>query len=177
MTPSDYPRPDAAKPKPAPASPLQIIYLVGVAVLAVMIVYDYVRSAPPLSLQSNCLAKVKLMTSACLEYAIDNDDNLPTASRWMDLTQGYGHGRTLTFHDPKVPTSKGYGYAFRAVASRRKITSLTHPAKYVLVFDSAILSRNAAGEPASAPEPGRHGGTNNFGFLDGHAESIKASSQ
>jgi len=120
----------------------------------------------------SCMSHVRSLVHGALAYSQDYDDRLPDEGRWMDLEMPYVK-REREFHDRWGLADGLYGYAFRRSASGKMLDSFDSPAKFELVFDSTLLQRNAHSETSTLPKPGRHGGFDSIGFLDGHAKSLR----
>ncbi|MCC6446330.1 MAG: hypothetical protein IT210_23110 [Armatimonadetes bacterium] len=57
--------------------------------------------------------------------------------------------------------------------NRKSCNDLSDPTDYVMLMESDLNQRNAAGDHhALAPEP-RHSGGDNYAFADGHAKWIR----
>ena len=67
-----------------------------------------------------------------------------------------------------------YGYAMNAALSSTKRSAVTDPTATPLLFDSTILTKNAASGIDTLPKPGRHNGGNNVAYTDGHARRVAA---
>jgi prepilin-type processing-associated H-X9-DG protein len=143
--------------------------------LLAAVLFPVFRQARVAAIREGCIYNVKQLSAGMLMYAADHDDGLPPAGAWMDDIARYTRGRQDVFTCPSVrresPGSCGYAMNLAvSVALRGAIASgSTTP----LVFDSTILSRNAADGPDSMPSPGRHGGKNTVGYVDGHVAAVQ----
>lgn len=120
------------------------------------------------ALQSSCLSNLKQIALGMLMYAQDHDEHLPDAATWMDDVQPYTAGEAL-FRCPGAPHLP-WGYAMNASLSKRNLAEIAMPVNTVLVCDSDIGTRNAAGGPEIVCVPPRHDGGNNYAYVDGHAK-------
>ncbi len=118
--------------------------------------------------RTECLANVKNLNLALLIYAAEHDQHLPPADRWMDELARYTVDREM-LRCPHAPELE-YGYAFNAHLSGVNLDDIDNPAEIVLIFDSNLGTRNAAGGPEAVADPPRHNHGNNYGFADGHGE-------
>jgi len=121
------------------------------------------------------LSHAKQIGIAAIMYSGDNDDRLPSATRWIDQTSSYkgaGIDWEMTCRSPKAyeENHTSYGFAFRRSLSAHDVNKIDDLTTRVLIFDSTILTRNASSELDTLPKPGRYDGTNIIGFADGHAK-------
>ncbi len=119
--------------------------------------------------RNDCLSNVKNLNTALLIYAAEHDQHLPPADRWMDELARYGAVMADLLRCPGAPDLE-YGYAFNANLSGVNLDDIDNPAEIVLIFDSNLGTRNAAGGPEAVADPPRHNDGNNYGFADGHSE-------
>jgi len=150
----------------------QIIACVVIVVLLGAVFWPVDTGERPISSGVRCLSNVKQMALGLLMYSGDYDSKMPKADRWMDSIKEYAKFEGI-FHDPAMIEPGEYGYAFRKSASGLNADKVPKQEDYAVIFDSRLLQRNAHSELWSLPKPGRHSGSNNIGFLDGHAKSIK----
>ncbi len=120
---------------------------------------------------SRCVSFTKQCLLASLMYADDYDDRLPLVVRWGDILQPYAKSEEMLKDVEGIPKGT-YGRAFRKSASGIAAKSVKSPQGYVLIFDSTLLSRNAASELGTLPHPGRHHGKDIVGYLDGHSKAL-----
>jgi len=174
MSTVEYPRPkhDEVKKRGALESPIVIGGVGFMFVVCLAAVLMPVGSgAPHTAKAAACLSNLKQTTLNCLMYSADYDDKLPAAEKWMDDLKAYTKNEGL-YHEPEFSGSDRYGYAYRLEASLRKVSDITDQDKYILDFDSELTQRNASSSLKTMPRPGRHGGRDCVGFLDGHAKAI-----
>lgn len=107
------------------------------------------------------------MAIALSMYAEENDDRLPSAERWMDLTKKDIWGGRDIFRCSELRREKGFGYAMNSSLSGVSIASVSDPSSTPLVYDSSNLSWNAHDPFKSTPNPKRHRKGNMVGYLDG----------
>ncbi len=117
---------------------------------------------------TECLSNVKQIAVAFLMYASDNVGDLPPADTWMDEILPYMMNEEM-LRCPEAPEQE-YGYAFNANLSEAGPFAIDNPSEIVLIFDSNLGTRNAAGGPEAVADPPRHESGNNYGFMDGHAK-------
>lgn len=117
---------------------------------------------------NECLSNVKQIVLGFLMYAQDHDEHLPPADKWMDEMYPYMRNEEI-LRCPEAP-ELGYGYAFNADLSGANLDEIDNPSEIVLIFDSRLGTRNAAGGPEALADPPRHNDGNNYGFVDGHAK-------
>ncbi len=145
-----------------------LISILLLLVLAAML-FPLTMSDGRYSPRTHCLSNLKNSALGCIMYASDYDDRMPMADQWADLTSKFRRSEGV-LHDPALGKNE-YGYAFRNRASSMAISSVKKPMSFILMFDSTVRGRNAQSELWSLPYPGRHSGSNNGVFLDGHAKS------
>ena len=121
--------------------------------------------------RTQCLSNIKRSVLALSLYATDHDDRLPPSNDWMDAI-------ATQIGPEDMPSCsalwvngkpKGYGYAMNRFVSGQR---LSKDVQIPLVYESTQTKRNASGYLLDMPNPGRHGGRNNVGFMDGHVKSL-----
>ncbi len=144
----------------------------GIALAVLLVTYGaiqrliHIREEP---FQRTCLANVYTLSHSMLLYSSDND-GFPATESWMDDIFQYLEPTSSlgALHCPAVgDAEKEFGYAMHITISGRKPSSLPDPSFEPIVFDSSLLSRNAASEQVLEPRFSRHGGQM-FGYADGH---------
>ena len=148
--------------------------------LLIAILYPVFEHGRGVSNSFACLTNVKFLAIAGEMYAEDYNGRLPPAPQWMDATFPYvkdyqvyscpvvsENQPSQDAHSP-VPKNAHFGYSFNPVYSCRKTGSFTNPTGAPLIYDSTYLFWNAAGPLNTLPNPGRHHGGNNIGFVNGH---------
>jgi prepilin-type processing-associated H-X9-DG protein len=112
-----------------------------------------------------------------LMYSQDYDEILPAANRWMDLTSPYRKSE-LSLHCPSAAQSSTdlYGYSYNRGVSGHSLATVADPRTTIMNYDSSNLARNASDPISTLPNPGRHTGGNNTGYVDGHAKYQHAAS-
>lgn len=120
------------------------------------------------ALATASLSNVKQIVLAVLIYAQDHDEHLPPADKWIDEIMPYVRNEQL-FRCPAAPDLE-YGYAFNAGLNAVKMEDITRPSEIVLIFESNLGTRNAAGGPEAVSDPPRHDVGNAYGFVDGHVK-------
>jgi type II secretory pathway pseudopilin PulG len=118
-----------------------------------------------------CMNNVKQLNLAIMMFANDNNEQLPTPSRWCDDIQRYVGGAASVFHCA-AQTGHECSYAFNASLADKKLSDVTAPAQTVLVFES-----NGGSNRAGGPEIAARNHRGDFvcvGFADGHAEIVQA---
>lgn len=129
-----------------------------------------VLAKPPVYRPFTCVSQVKQIGLNCIIYAGDYDNLLPKGKGWMDALAPYAKAEQF-FHDVYGVKPSEYGYAYRNVASGMNESKVKKPEEFELVFDSTLLYRSAVSGLWSLPRPGRHGGNDTIGFLDGHVKA------
>ena len=122
---------------------------------------------------ATCKTHLKQLAAGVSLYIEDWGDRLPPANLWGDQT-----ARRLPPGEQSIdfrcPASRnGYGYAFNESLDRARLADMDDPAAMVLLFDSGVSARNAAGDERLLPHPGRHSAYfNNVAFADGHVHQV-----
>lgn len=122
-----------------------------------------------------CPENLKRLYTAARLYADSWDDMLPPPDVWMDRITEYAQD-TSVFRCPAVAQGSAdrYGYAMNRDAGARALWEISAPADVPAFYDSTSLGRNANDAYSSLPVPGRHGGSNNVVFLDGHVKAVES---
>ncbi len=152
----------------------------GFILLLLSIIYSIFFEQPISPRRITCQSNLKQLWMGSEMYAQDYSGRLPPAPQWMDATFPYvkdyqvyscpvvsENQPSQDAHSP-VPKNAHFGYSFNPVYSCRKTGSFTNPAGAPLIYDSTYLFWNAAGPLNTLPNPGRHHGGNNIGFVNGH---------
>jgi len=167
----EYPRPKETK-APADVPIILSRVLLGLAIplfLTALIIPIFAKakyySGPA------CISNVRQIAGGFGMYAADNDDALPNSAHWMDSIQTGGWKGERGLHDEQALGTKVYGYAMRDSASELRISKVDAPDRFIIDFDSNLLGRSAHSDLSTMPQPGRHHGRDNMGFLDGHSKS------
>jgi prepilin-type processing-associated H-X9-DG protein len=132
-----------------------------------------------LDISKNCTQSLAEIYKGFEHYAGINDA-LPPAEKWLDEEDFLGGVQANEWlHCPAVSSRKDakYGYAYNEALAGHKLSGkslkeMPDAAKTPLVFDSDNLAKNAHDKLTSLPKPGRHGGTNNILYCDGHIEAV-----
>jgi hypothetical protein len=133
------------------------------------------------AIAASCSSNVKMQALGMLMYAQDYDEVLPPAQPWMDLTEPY-RKREDVLHCPAAVKERAdaYGYAYFSHLSQKALEDVSSPETTPMLFDSTILTRNAADSGGSfAISPPRHGQMSTgpaamMGFVDGSVKPISA---
>ena len=144
---------NSSQPEPFPllAWCLAIATIVGAFLLAKSI---YVRTNETNATEA-CFGNLEQIGVSAYMYAADYDNRYMDATHWVDLLEPYvPDGRESCLHDPGA--TGGYGYAFNKRMDRTAGDKIQDPVSLIMVFDSADLTRNAAGTSEVFPNPGRH---------------------
>ena len=140
------------------------VFLLFVAVSAFFPLFAMGHPASPGSL---CVSRLKQQAIGLLIDAGDHDERLTPRAAWMDAIQPYVRSETI-LRDPEGPKG-GYGYADAALsATETPKAAATTP----MVYDSTDPARNASDRFTSLPNPGRHRGTNNVAYAEGHVRRV-----
>jgi len=67
-----------------------------------------------------------------------------------------------------------YGYAISSSLDKKKIEGVDTPMTTVMHFETTDLVRNAQGDPATSPNPDRHGKGRTETYVDGHAKFVRS---
>ena len=144
------------------------------AILFAAILFPAFAEARKSAQGNRCMSNLKQIGVSMAIYSGSNDDRLPIANTWVDDMTKIG-GRPRQLHCPSVGglRSPDYGYAFNKDLSGKKVHQLE--ASRELIFDSTLLSKNAAGGLDTLPIPGRHikgsKPMNHILHIDGSVES------
>lgn len=112
-----------------------------------------------------CMANIKNIYGAMAIYSEDVGGRLPPDSVWSDVLTPYAKSKD-SFNCPSVPK---FGYAMNSELGPVDKAKVPTPEKTVLVFDSAVIAKNASDKPVNLPSPPRHEGKNVILFVDGHS--------
>jgi hypothetical protein len=116
-----------------------------------------------------CTRNLKGLSTAVAIYANDWDETLPPARAWGDQVAA-----RLPRNEPDVfrcpAAGSPYGYAFNRALDGLSLARVEHPADTVVVLECDAANRNAAGDQASVPRPGRHVGNSIYAFVDGQVK-------
>jgi hypothetical protein len=127
-----------------------------------------------------CLQNLRSVAAAQAMYSVDNMGKLPPAT-WMDATLPYLKKDVGAIGCPSVRNEKReeYGLAMNESVVGKMMGSLGDLGNTPLIFDSALLHRNAVGDISTLPNPGRHNKPsadeqytregNHVAFVDGSA--------
>jgi prepilin-type processing-associated H-X9-DG protein len=122
--------------------------------------------------RADCLNHLKTMAISFQFYANDHDDRLPPRDEWLTQLEPYTE-YPATPHCTVVKDPDLYGYSFNSGLEFARQSTIKAPQSTPLIYDSENLARNASDPFASLPTRGRHGGSNNVCYADGHARSLK----
>lgn len=126
---------------------------------------------------SICYGNMRELASMVYIYAEDFDDQYAPAKTWTEALSPYTARAKDVFACPTVESdltpNKPYGYAYNDGVAGRKMGSIKSPANTVAIFESNRFERNLQGGKDLLAIPGRHGGSNNIAFADGHAKALK----
>jgi hypothetical protein len=151
-----------------------------VAFLGFQLYLDSQNPRSPSRQSEDCISNVRRLATACLTYAADNDNVLPSASIWMDLAKislsptHPKEGSLDVFRCPSVaksPSPLEYGYAYSDQA-KGSLNAIRNPQTTPFIFDSSDLGWNAHGTIDLLPVPPRHR-ANTVAFGDGHTKAFK----
>jgi len=110
--------------------------------------------------------RMGILANALLLYSNDHDDFLPLPNTWVDALTPYVTD-AAAFNSPAVGT---WGYALNDEVAGRSRTAFD-PITTLALFDSTVIERNATAPIYTLPNPGRYGGRNTIGRLDGTADT------
>ncbi len=126
-----------------------------------------------------CPENLKMIYFSFAQY-VDGNGSLPKADKWMDNEEIASKiQKDEWLHCPEVSNRKDdkFGYAYNdAIAGRdmrgKKLSEMPNAATTPLLYDSSNLSRSAHDPFKSLPSAGRHAGSNNVLYCDGHVELV-----
>ncbi len=126
-----------------------------------------ITTQPTLYQQS--VQRMKRLNVAMQIYTSDYDGYFPLANRWVDSLVAYTKTE-VPFHSPlpELSDPKSFGYALNIEVAGVSMFSLSNPATTLTLFDSTVLSKNAAVSTSTTPNPPRYGTKNTLGYADGH---------
>lgn len=148
--------------------------LIAVGAAVLFPVFSQARLA---AIRTKALSNVKQSALSVIMYSADNNDKLPEGDKWMDAVESYARNPSV-FRSPLAAklAPDAYGFAFRQELSKKKTTGMADAAKWIMVFDSTLLTRNACSGLETLPNPPRYGGgysaKNVAAFADGHAKTL-----
>jgi len=156
------------------ATALMLLALLGLWQVGMMAGAEAAAGADAEALQAKCVSQMKQLGQALAMYAIDYDDLRPPADRWCDVTYPYIKAWEL-HHCPVDPAA--FSYAMNHKLSRVSESKVVDVSHTICLYESSTGRKNECdqhGSPGdSVPDPPRHQGGNNFGFVDGHAKWLK----
>ena len=122
--------------------------------------------------QSGCLSSIKQISLAFLIYENDYDSHLPPlGSNWNSILKEYKIGDGM-LHCPNVENSKDPTYALNKNLAGLNVNNVKNPENTILIFESKP-GKNLFGTSELLPKYPRHFDGDEYGFLDGHAKSMK----
>lgn len=158
---------------------LAVLAVAGCACVAVLaaVLFPVFSQARFAAQRSIAVSNLKQSSLAVIMYSSDWDDRLPPGMSWVDATFPYAKNDQIYRSPAATKVDKAaYGFAFRKELGLKKIASYRDADRWITIFDSTILSRNATSSLGSMPVPGRYGSgtntSNGVAFLDGHARSL-----
>lgn len=149
---------------------VQVSAILGILAILSAILYAAIV-LPPYGCRSDAsLSNVKQMSTATILYAIDYDERLPVADRWMDDLYPYIKSDDLyKDHDWVDAPEKEYGFAFFKPLSSVDASTVLDPETVPLIFPSTLGVRNAASDLSTLPATPRSKEGHPVAFLDTHA--------
>jgi type II secretory pathway pseudopilin PulG len=147
------------------------VFLLMLPVLAAMLL-PALAKAKQRATTISCMNNVKQLNRALIMYASDNKDQLPSGNKWGDAIQQYVGANANVFLCARDKASDRSHYAFNARLSGMSTKDVTTPAATVLVFETEGGWNLSGGKELLLSKP-RHG-TYVVGFVDGHAEAVRA---
>jgi prepilin-type processing-associated H-X9-DG protein len=115
--------------------------------------------------RSSCQANMKQLSLGLIMYAQDYDQHFPPAARWSKATLPYIKNPAI-YVCPSDGGSKN-SFALNRNVSGRALKTIKQLASMPLLFESNQHVPNASGLAAQVASPPRHGGGNNFAWVDG----------
>ncbi|MFQ5808581.1 MAG: DUF1559 domain-containing protein [Armatimonadota bacterium] len=173
--------PPPALPAPAPRRDRTVWIAVGVVAgvivlligLGTALLSPFVVRGRTQARQTACLSNIKQLSLACLMYATDWNDTLPSAADPQGLQNQimpYVRNAGL-FVCPDAPNEPGY--AFNPNLAGKTLKSISQPANTPMLWDAGAQPGGV--QPAAGATTGRHNGGDNVSFADGHAKWMSAS--
>ncbi|MBD3174238.1 MAG: DUF1559 domain-containing protein [Armatimonadia bacterium] len=166
----------AAPPKSSNAAVIWIVVgsvgvvaLLCVGVLAA-ILFPVFAKAREKARQTSCLSNVRQIGTVAQMYAVDHGNHLPLGASWSSSMGPYIQNRAL-FICPSDASSPNSSYRMNRAVAGLDTRSLANPADVPCLFES-WSGWDRTGD-ISDVEP-RHAGQANIGFIDGHAQSVRA---
>ena len=155
---------------------------VGVAATGIVLTYIVLASsgayfgltgAKPRARSIQCLANLTRIARSVQLYVTDNDGRFPPAAVWGNALLPYVHHDYLyrcpeALGNAEPPTADDSAYALNGRVGRLAMTSVSQPAKTVVIFESDH-GWNASGDGSLLPDEPRHLDGDNIGFADGRA--------
>lgn len=105
-----------------------------------------------------CAEHIGKLASSTMLYAGDYDDKLPSSS-WMDSIAPYVTRYSLVCPSVENDALSDHGYAMNSILYGSPTNAIPDTYLTVLFFETALLGRNIAGDPASGLKDSRHEGT------------------
>lgn len=119
------------------------------------------------ALRNTCMSQMKQLSLGMMMYTEDYDRQYPPAGKWSKAILPYVKKNDLY----NCPADNGKNsYAMNRNLDRRKLTTVSAPAKMPLLFESNQHKADAAGLAAEVAKPPRHAGGNDFAYVDGHVK-------
>lgn len=156
---------------------LGICGLLGAAIVAAMLILKPLSHGGGAK-KSMALSNLKQCAAAFLVYAVDNNEHLPPADKWMDVLKPYVKDEEKLKSPLATPDiTTDFEFAFREEFSLKPLKDFAEPDLQVMLFDSTILTRNAHSGLETMPKPGRYGKGKDAGnlvaFIDGHVKFVR----
>ena len=158
--------------------------MVGLVLVAAAVLFPVnIGNTKQSAKRSMCLHNLKRIGLAIGLYEERSDGRLPLAASWMDALVLLREDWTPSSKDTNVLAScpelwkdgksAGFGYAMNRFLIGSPKSDWQNPETIHLVYDSTAIENNASEYLPSFPLPGRHGGTNEIVYLDGHVKAKK----
>ncbi len=122
-----------------------------------------------------CLSNIKNLTIAAQAYAMEHDDRLPEADRWVEELRPYINNEAI-LKCPDDESEALSSYAMNQTLSGKSLGEIEDPASVVLFYETASPGENPVGGEDDLASP-RHLEGNNYAFADGHAMWFSAEEQ
>ena len=149
-------------------------FCVGIMVVGAILFPSFRRYRETMA-GNMCMRRIGESSRAMAMYAVDSDDSLPPATAWMDKLQPFVRsGRAFRCPAVRMQGFNAYGYAMNVALSSNKRSAVADPSAKPLLFDSTLLTKNAASGIETLPQSGRHNGGNNVAYADGHMSRFAA---
>jgi type II secretory pathway pseudopilin PulG len=158
------------------ADSMDIVVTHVIIIVMAVILLPVFSQAREKARRTACIQNLHALGTALLMYTEDWDNTFPPAIHWgdatiSDLQMAPGKDANALFHCPD--SSSTYSYGFNISLDRLSKPAPVFTEQLVMLYESNVNSRNAAGDRNRVAHPLRHSDANNYEFADGHTKSVK----